>query len=208
MKTYWDYSEKERSQMSEEEVKSMLDVELMEKGVLKVLPPVLRSVENIEVSRKTYFEAGGIVFETATAAHDFLALHPFREAYDYYGGGCDYKYVEPIESEVKQVTLCSKQDVFNLKTILSKNKEAKSYNEEAEQKYKKACEAQDKVLNGVWEDWWKCKELATKHQKVMDTKKEYLDLTAGDETLAFTFLAKVFSQDEINEAEQWFKEEE
>jgi DNA-directed RNA polymerase subunit N (RpoN/RPB10) len=205
MKTYWDYSEKERSEMTEEQVRSMLDVELMEKGVLKVEPPVLRPVENIEVARQTYFEAGSILFKTAEEAHSFLALHPHKEGYDYSGAGYDYKYAQPLESEVRQVSMCIKQDVVNLSTTLAKNKEAKTWNEQAEQKYKKACEAQNKVLDGVWEDWYRCRDLTLQHKKVIDTRAEYLQLTNRDEALARTFLAKVFTEEEIKDAMEWFE---
>ena len=74
MKTYWDYTERERSEMTEDQVTALLDVELMSKGVLKVVAPILNKIEPVDLPTETKYEAGGILFVTVEQAQAFLAL--------------------------------------------------------------------------------------------------------------------------------------
>ena len=50
MKTYWDYSEKERAKLTEEEIKELLDVELMTKGIKKITAPELKVIQEVKVN--------------------------------------------------------------------------------------------------------------------------------------------------------------
>lgn len=199
MKTYWDYSDKEKAKLTQEEVKSLLDVELMTKGVKKVEAPVLKEIKPVKVAKDLWFEVENIYFKTAEQAQSFLALNPMKSAYDY-SVGYDYKYSQEFEQTIKQQELFNRQEVLNLKTVLKENTEAKNHNEKAVSDYEKQVKEQDKILNGVWEDWWRCKERAAELQKVIDTKTEYLRMTDNNEELALSFLKKVFTEEDINEA--------
>jgi hypothetical protein len=204
MKTYWDYSEKERSQMSEEDVRSLLDVELMSKGVLKVVEPTLREIKTFNISQITYYEVNGVFFETADQAQKFLELNPLTSEYDYYGAGYDYKYAAPGSREIKQVMLYDRQEVLNLKIVLTENKIAKEENEKIVRMYNKATEEQNEVFKGVWDDWFDQKNRAFEHQKIQDTRAKYLELAKGDAGIAEIFLKKVFSEDAIAASDKWF----
>jgi len=206
MKTYWDYTEKERSLLTEAEVTATLDVELMSRGVLKVAMPELRKIEEVKLDTVIYYEVNGIFFESAAKAQEMLALKPMCSSYDYYGAGYDYQYAKPLEGKIEEKKLYRQVDLQGLKLVLVKNKEAKDFNEKAKSEYEKAAKSMDAVLNGVWEDWYRCRELAAEHQKVMDTKKEYLALTDGNEEMATTFLKKLYACDKIQEAIEWFSE--
>ena len=204
MKTYWDYNEKERSKMDKKQIESLLEVELMTKGVLKVKAPELKPIKEIKVAKQTFFSVGSIFFKTVEQAKQFLTLNPFSSDYDY-SVGYDLKYPKDYAlKEIIQVELCDKQSYMNAKTILSQNNSAKKYNEEVQEKYDKACKKMTEILQGVWDNWYECKSLTEKHQKVTDTKKEYMQLTNNNEVLAEQFLSKVFSIDEIRQAKEWF----
>jgi len=203
MKTYWDYTEKERSEMTHDDVTALLDVELMTKGVKKLLPVELRKIEQIEVAQKIWFECGGILFETAEQAQKFLALLPKKSEYNY-SIGYDYHFAEDLDPEIKQVKLYLEQEVLNLATILSRNKESKEYNERITSEFNKAKEEQDKILKGVWEDWYFCGDKAAKFRDILNTRKEYLRMTNNDAKLADDFLRKIYADGEIAEAFNWF----
>ena len=204
MKTYWDYTEKERSEMSESEVSSMLDVELMSKGVLKVASPIIREIASVDTQFVIYFDCGGVIFKDIEQAEQFLKLNPMRENYDY-NVGYDYKYAKPVEAEIKQVRLFNLSDLTNLKSILIKNNESRKHNETVREEYDKAIKKVNEVTNGVWEDWYSQKKTLEYHKKLKDTEAEYLNLTGGDAALALVFLNKVYSQSEIDEANAWFE---
>ena len=207
MRTYWDYSEKERSEMKREEVEALLDVELMTKGVKKIDAPILKPIKKVEVATEIWFEVDGVFFKTAELAQQFLVLDPRKSTYEY-GCGYDYHYACEIELKIKQTTLYSRQELLNLSTVLKENKAAKEYNESASSVYEKQEKEVNRVLSGVWEDWYQCQEKAEKHKRVFTTAAEYLKLTNEDQDLADAFLKKVFSEEEIREANTWFDKDE
>jgi len=204
MNTYWNFSEKERSLMSEQDVTALLDVELMTQGVTKVIAPTLRGIQLIDLPKTTFYEVHGIVFKTATEAQSFLNLKPMRSDYDYYTAGSEYKYPKAIDGRIESVELYKQSDVISIKDVLTKNKVAKEFNEQAQKEYEKTAKAQEKVLGGVWDDWYNCKGRASSLQKILDTKKEYLLLTNGDEDMAKVFLLKIYNEEEIASATAWF----
>jgi len=199
MKTYWDFAEKERAKLTEEEVKVLLDVELMTKGVKKVIAPELKVIQEVKVATETWFEVDDIFFKDAETAQKFIALDPRKSTYDY-ASGYDYRYAEPFKQEITQKTLYSQQEVLNLSTILKQNKQAKEENEKLLSQYDKDIKEQNKVLNCVWEDYWQCRARESDLQKIRDTKSEYLKMTNNDEVLAIEFLKKIYSEIDINEA--------
>lgn len=203
MKTYWDYTEKERSEMERDFVSTLLDAELMTKGVLKVEPPILRPVPNAPVlEQETWYCVGDNLFASAEQASSFLELKPHKERYNY-EVGYDHKYAEPLEGEIKTVKIFSRQGILSASKILSEIKTAKEANDKAERAFKEASKEVDKVLNGVWEDWHACQAIARNKQKVLNTFNDYKKTAGGDERIAFGFLRKVFSQESIKEAFDW-----
>ncbi len=205
MKTYWDYSEKERSEMMEEQVRSLLDVELMTKGVKKVEAPILKPIQSVKVATEIWFEVNGAFFKSAELAQQFLALDPRKSTYEY-SCGYDYRYACVIEPKIEQTQLYSRQELLNLATILQENKAAKDYNEQATTEYEKQKKETDKVLEGVWSNWYECRKEAAEHKKLRDTYDEYVTLTKGDIALAETFLKKVYTEEEVQATREWFKE--
>lgn len=204
MKTYWDYTEKERAAFTREEVEGFLDRELMERGVLKVIAPKLELVESEPAMRReTWYSVGGLLFKTVDDANAVVNLHPHKEGYNW-SADYKYKYAETVETEIQQVQLYVRADVDAFAKILAKNKRAKEANEKANSEYMKASTAQDKVLDGVWSDWSGCRDKADKNQKVLDTASEYIRMTESNRDLAREFLGKAFSESEITSAEEWF----
>lgn len=205
MKTYWDYTEKERSEMTEEFVNTLLDAELMTKGVLKVDPPKLREVPAMpEMNHVIWYEASGILFETAELAAAFLALKPHRESYCY-EAGYDHKYAQVCEGEITTKKLYQHQDILNKAKTLAQIKEAKNANDKATGAFREASKAVDKVLGGVWEDWHNQQDTARHHKKVLSTLEDYRKTAQGDEKIALQFLRKVFTLEAINEAFTWLE---
>lgn len=209
MKTYWDYTEKERSQFTEDDVRAMLDGELMLNGIIKVNEPTLRPVKEVDIKQtETWYECKGILFRTAEQAGKFLELDPHDDAY--LSSLYEYKYAQPISdneyaARIEPKKMYKREDIERLSKSLSENLEAKKYNESERLKYKKESEKMQKALNGLWEDYYRCQGLARDHKKITDTMEEYRKLTQGDEWLAFTFLKKAFDQDHILDAYKWFE---
>lgn len=199
MKTYWDHSEKERAKLTEDEVRNLLDVELMTKGVKKINAPILKLIQKVSIASEIWFEVGGISFKEAETAQKFIALDPRKATYDY-GCGYEYQYAEQIEQKIEQKKLYSHQELLNLTTVLKQNKQAKDENDRLLADYDKAYKEQNLILDEVWTDYWKCKDRAYELEKILETNDEYLKMTDNDKELALAFLKKIYSEEDIKEA--------
>lgn len=215
MKRYWDYSEKERSEMEREQVQSLLDVELMEKGVLKVKPLVLREVTRVNPGdAKNLFQivfkgkygsetVSEFAFETMEQAKALIDLNPQFTDYDY-SVGDKFRYYKPmLEAKIQPVELYPECVIANAKSKLKEAKAIEDENTKAKAEHDKDCREVEKACSGVWDDWNDCRSRASEHHRVIDTLADYTK-TAGDTETAMRFLRKVYSDERIQEAHEWF----
>lgn len=203
MKTYWENSEVERMNMKHEEVQSLIDIELMTKGIIKVNPPSFKEIKSLDQFEKViYYEVSGILFKTMEQASAFVQLNPLKEAYDYYGAGYDFKYAESADNSIKTVHLFKADDIKINQGVFKWNKTAKEYNEAEEKKYKKELETMDAATSPVWDDWNEKQATRYKCDRINETYQDYLKMTEGNEQLARDFLTKIYSESEIKLAEE------
>lgn len=210
MVTYWDLSDKERAALTETEVQQFLDAELMVKGVLKAVPPTLEPVEDVEYQTETYYEVGGksyyggLLFAKLLDAECVAAMNPCKSAKDYDLGDNVLRLDETQDMKVVSVQVLGEQEYVRVKAALKKSAEAKSRNKELVAAYDKATAEQRKVLAGVWEDWREKGRMAVRHEKIKATREEYLKMCGGDAALAEKFLRKTFTEDDVQESDEWF----
>lgn len=217
MKLYHDYTEKERANMTQEQVEALLDSELMSEGVLKPAAPILKEIKVPQLGeRKTFFRLTGksrygsdehtsVAFPSVDAARRFIELGAVKVEYDYECGGQDYEYAIPMVSHsISTVELYDQQTINTYRSQLTSNKAAMESNARAQDEYKKACEASSRVTEAVWSDWHECLRTQSKHQKVIDTYAEYTRMCNGDTETAAKFLNKIFNTTEVDQAFEWF----
>jgi len=206
-KRYWDYTEKERSSFTEEQVTAFLDTELMEQGILKPVALALQTVEAVETPTKTYYQVNSVCFETREQAEDFLKLNPIVSDYDYavgYEHSYANSYIDKGIARITQVSLYDKQAYMSTKSIITKNNSAKKHNKEVTEQYDKECEALSAATNKVWDNWHKCQRMEQTQKKILTTREEYLRLTGGDTKLTKAFLLKVFTEQDLKSMENWY----
>lgn len=211
MKTYFDFSEKERAAMSEAEVSALLDAELMVNGVLKVERPASHPVPDIPaLSQESWFGVGSVYFRTAEQAQRFLELEPHEEGYES-EVGYDIKFARPWasgwsltkEPTIQATTIYRREDVIANAKLLKQAKAAKDANEKAEREYAKAATAMNGVTDGVWSDWHRLGEKRERFARIFETFDSYTKMADGDESVALRFLQKAFPAEDINEASDW-----
>lgn len=219
MKNYWDYSEMERSELTEDQIKSLLDVELMTAGALKPVAPKLKEVSPNPLGEKAKFfniqakdkygsqSSVDVCFANIEDANKFLALKPFIRDYEYEIGS-DYYYAKPItEAAIKVDELYSQEQINSYRSVMKQRRSATEENERLTKLYTTACAKSEKITEGVWKDWYACHAQRGDMQAVVDTFKDYLKLTEGNSELALTFLAKAFDAETIESARQWFPDQ-
>lgn len=216
METYWDLSEKQRAELSREEVERYLDAELMTKGILKVEPPILDPVPaEPEIDKKSFHQftfkdprysyssyKPDLVFESAEDARAFFKQVRVWRLRDNYEQPSSVEALVPETLAV--VDAVSADDFANHKSVLDARKAILQENTERRNAFDKAAADMTKCLGGVWDDWNGCRAAGREHQKVIDTMDGYITTAGGSTDIAASFLTKAFTELEITEAYKWF----
>jgi len=214
MNRYWNLSERQQAELTGEQVKAFLDVELMEKGVVKIVPPQYDAEEEVSLATTPFYEiqrkgeysvsGTGLLFATADAAAAFIALSPLwgETRYEY---GSDKRFAQPSrELGMVAVALPSESEVANHAVALKRNKAIEESNRKILAEYEKAIKTVNDATANVWDDWNDCRNKAVRCLKVKTTREEYLGLCDEDAAIAEAFLAKVFTKEQIDESNEWF----
>lgn len=208
MQRYWDYSEKERAAMTEEQVEQLLGYELMERGVLKVDPPAIQTMLPVDMPKRRVFSLAetdqygnakpiGISFDTIGQAEACLAAVPMMRVHEW--------NVEQHVAPIKGITVIAEElpdtaAVLAAKATTDDNRRRKNENDEAQRQYEAAVKKVSDATSDVWSDWHDCRRKADEAKKIRDTFDEYKRMTGGNEEMARAFLAKAFDASEIEEA--------
>lgn len=212
MTTYWDLTEAERAALSQEDVQRYVDAELMLKGVLKVRPLVLEDEPAMPEPKTVLFvvQAKGrynnfdpiAAFTTRDAAEAYVRLAPMRIAEEYVASGADnIDVVRPVEGlQVVQKAVFSEAEKDGLNAEIKRAAAVRATNKQRADEYGRAVRAQEEALKGLWEDWATVREKFAKLREVAVTFADY-ERTAGDPELAAKFLAKVYDEELIAEAD-------
>lgn len=208
MKTYWDHAEKERSELTAEQVESLLALELMEKGVVAPEPPTLLPVEMPEVPKRTIwkmqsgYQSTSVGYETAEQAAAAI-----DGAY-YIGsanvGGHYVSTAQKADFEAKAEQIVDQGEYVRLKSQIDAANAAKNQNDKALEEYNADLKCANEAVEGVWDDYRGCQGKSWRFKKIVDTRDEYARLCEGNQRVAATFLAKAYPADEILDAMQWF----
>lgn len=209
--TYWDLSDKERAALSSDDVQRYGDVELMAKGVLK-LPElvVVDEPAEPELAKTRYYRVEQfptVLFPTLEAAEAFRELAPrdLDSKYLNRNYSTSVQYARLREKlTVDTVEAAAEDDVRQHTAGLEKAAAAREANRKARQDYDEALRAQNNALEGLWEDWHRCRALAVEMERVRDTFQRYIAMTNGDKAMAARFLAKAFPESKLDEAAAWF----
>lgn len=212
-KSYWDHTERERAALTEKDVEALTALELMQKGVLRVQPLQLDPEPADPLPEPTmYFKASGrgqldlgVCFETVEQTKAFIALKPLRLDHHYIGN--DYsrfvEHTKPLENlEVTTVNAVSEAEFMKAKANLEKIAAVRKSNKEKQDAYDTDLKAQNEALEGLWSDWYECRQKDAKMRRVVDVFSDY-ERTAGDRNVAAKFLRKAFSESDIDAAQEW-----
>lgn len=212
MKTYWDHSEKERSELSREHVDDLLKFELMRAGVLRPETPQYEPEVTPDVKKRTVFRVKqnystcDMVFDSAEKAAQAMALCcGFHQRH--YLGGLSLDGYKSGDLTIDPVEVCDEADVASQRSALELAGANKKANEAKKAEFAKACKECEAVTSGVWDDWHEQHAKARTYQKIVATFGEYRTMADGDSDIAYSFLCKAFDVEEIQKAGEWCGDE-
>ena len=206
--TFWDLDDKARAALTEADVTRYLDAELMTRGVLRVVAPEFEAVPpDPELPKRTYYQCGGLLFDTVEQAAALANARPLKQGTRYLGGRYSYSnqvnYAEPADLEITAVNITTAEAVTLASSVLDRRGAVMQANEAKREAFEKASKEQDKVLAGVWDDWHRCRARAARLRQVVDTFEAYVRTANGDRAMASAFLTKVFDDETIQDAREW-----
>ena len=203
MRRYYDFTKEELTKLSEEEINTLIDIEIAYAKIIPAIEPKIPEYKTVNIEKKDVaYNINGLIFRKAEEAQLVLTMTVANEEYDYNGTGYDYKWIDK-DRDLKMVaeSYYKHEDVKMLK-------EAIMYNERVKKQYKEDKNAYDKyvektasirseVRNAI-SDAWKFKN-DLEYSKTMMEK--YLKLSDGDTKIANKFFTDAFgSKIEIMEA--------
>lgn len=211
MKTYWDLTESERAKLSGEDVETFVAAELMTHGVVKVDPPKYEDEPTapepgalcFRIRERSRLSDLDVAFANAEDARTFLALRPIVVD-TIWTGTRSVPYLRQIETpEVYQTAAYNREQADASRAVLELAGKAKERNEKLRRDYEQELEAQQRVLEAMWNDWREQQAKARRLARVIETFGDY-QKTAGNAELAAKFLYKAFGSSDIEEAAEWF----
>lgn len=210
MKTYWDLSEKARASLSRNDVERYTDAHLMLRGVLRVRPLELEPEPELpEPTEKCYrlkigpYDDLGIAFRTPEDAEQFLDLCPLRIEARWVGTSPIDSAFPLKEVQITAAKLHGKGSLDGHGDAIKRLYAVRAENDRRQNEHAAATMAQESALAGLWEDWHACRNKAAELRRVVETLREYT-ITAGDPAMAARFLGKVFPEEQIREALEWY----
>jgi hypothetical protein len=208
MKIYWDHSEKERSELTREQVEDLLKFELMREGVLKpeapeYLPETVPAVQKRTLYRaKLDYSTCDMVFDSADKCAQAIALSCGFSS-SHYLSGLSLSGYKSGTMTIDPVEVCDEADVAAQRSALEQIGANKKSNETKRAAFNKAVKECEKTTQGVWDDWLEQRDKARTYQKIIATFNEYAVMSDGKLDIAYTFLCKAFSADEVQKAGEW-----
>lgn len=200
--TYWDLSDHDRAKIAPEDLTKYIDIELMEKGILRPAPLELEPEESPEVPLRFYYRiqyAGywsdnklELLFTNQEDARDFIDTWIVDKSIlvvSYDGRNLAGPIVGPtITSE----ELPLKDDVLKRKAEIDSYEGAKKRNDKKRTDYERDLKLVASTASIIEEDWHRCMALEDTYQKIRNTYNTYLKMTKDDEVIALRFLRKVY----------------
>lgn len=160
MKRLEDYTNKELSMLTDDNVENLIDVECMVAGVpLSTVPnPILREVPEIKKPSKEIFSVDSYSFKDKKEADSLAELLSSSISmvytdYNYNAGGSNYKYYRDCNKTANvQKSYCySKEEYDNLLDILKLKKDIEDYNTNVTKEYNDCISKRRDVVNTVWD---------------------------------------------------------
>lgn len=208
MKDYWELSELERANLSEEQLSEYYRTARMRAGVLPPEAPKFIPSPDVDIPSRVYYVAkrgysDEIVFDTLAQAEAFLALKPkVRRSFGDYS---DRQYPEDAEHEIIHRQLSDKASMEAAREALTLSADAEKQNELERSRYNEECKKWDAAVALLNDDWQACREKKRSFDRMLAALEEYVGLCDGNRDMAITFLRKAKGV-EVDRLLEWHPE--
>jgi hypothetical protein len=191
MTRYWNLTIRQRTELTEEQLQKLLQVELMENGIVPAIEPALQDVPVAEPPNTIGWRIGNVVFLEHASVEKFLQLAPCQADYEH-RAGYENKVLKPYSQQVDMVQLYDEPAMQRNLAALQEAHAAKTHNEKAMKEYRAACDANHNATRALMDDYADCKRQLAEAEQVVRTFDEYVELADGNYHSAARFLAAAY----------------
>lgn len=170
-------------------------------------PPMKITKDNFLPKEETAFIVNGTIFKTKETAQKYIDfLNQYKDEilikkYDW-NIGYSYEWVEQTNEyyKINENNFYKKETIYaNIERIKNFENENKLIQKEQEN-FDKYSKSYNLVMEGIWQEIWRIRELQSKVDKYKEIFKEYLSLCDNDKEKAkvFFFKAHTLNEQELN----------
>lgn len=196
MKRYNEYTTKELANLSEEQIKQLIELECMINGVSSYYEkPELKEIKNLPEPNVEVFEVAGISLTDKDEAIRLLEImrsfkSVVRTDYDYYiGCNSRIRYVKPDDNYCT-ITSCrhyTKELYDTMKDTMKRNSESESYNKEVSELYESKMQQYFDIEAEVNMVVCEAKAYESKVEYAKQLFNRYVEMSDGNVDVAMNF---------------------
>lgn len=196
MKRYNEYTTNELANLTDEQIKQLIELECMIKGVSAYCKkPKLKEIESLPEPNIEVFDVAGILLTDRNEAISLLELmrsfkSVVRTDYDYYAGyNSRIKYIKPDEDYCTLVSChhYTKELYDAMTDAIKRNNENESYNKEVSELYKSKMQRYFDVEAEVNMAVSEAKEYECKVEYAKQLFNRYVEMSDGNVDVAMNF---------------------
>jgi hypothetical protein len=208
MKTYYDLTDYERSQLTDEEFERYLDIARMQSDITidDPEPPIVDILEKLEWVTVYEVQANRwkdvAVLSNKTDASTLASLSVVLVSTDYQIG-VPFIDEKPVTLDVIEKRVATADSYAMHKPDLERRKKLADHRAQQERRRRDMLETLEQELNPMREDRRRCQGIAYSVSCIRDKLTEYTLLCEGDVGIARKFLAKHYSPEQIELAATW-----
>ena len=191
MQNIYDMTTAQVATLTEDEIKSFIDIECARKGVMLLPPEPVKPEQPQIVQDVTMYEFMGVHFATSQAASavmNEIAKHQ-QYAYDYKANTKIFHLGNHYAADRVNIVQGMKQETYlKHKAALDKYDRENTAYDSAKKAYDKAVDARKGIVREVNDCVDDCRDIIREETLINDTLTRYVTLAKGDAKIAYGFL--------------------
>lgn len=195
MKRYNEMSREELVALTDDQVRKLIEIEVMVAGIKPVDPPIEPTLESEGITANVIgYKVGDLIFLDEKDARIVADLPAMKTAYSYH---ISYKYcwLEKMDARIEKVAFYRQDDVMRIATVLKENESRREIYNRQKQTYEEFL----RQITGLSDAVWQAFREALDRQRAIDGGKrayqKYLSLADGDHQVAQKFFRDAFKDD-------------
>jgi len=203
MKRFNELTNDELTELSQDEIQNLIDVEIAFAGILPVMEPQLPEYREFDLQKtEIVFKVGSMMFKNAEDAQKVLEMSVLKMKYDYSGIGYSYQWTEPdTDLSLQQEKYYTGENIYKVRDMLITNEKLKKEFTKKKDEYDKFVKETSSIRSEVFakvDEAWSFKNELTYAKSMFE---KYMKLSDNDKVIAQRFFRDAFkNKPEIIEA--------